>query len=80
MVFFGFEAVACYISQDSLDNGECWNTSFAAMFLSAYLAVFTMLTIVNKSVPRSVQRETVPERLNDGYAEGFEVVATVRRR
>ena len=37
------------------------NTSNAAMFLSAYIAVLTSLSIVSKTVPKSVQSETAVE-------------------
>ncbi|GMH69540.1 hypothetical protein TL16_g05184 [Triparma laevis f. inornata] len=61
MVFFSFEAVACFISQSSFDNGQCMNTSNAAMFLSVNLAALIVMSIVSKAVPKSVQRETVWE-------------------
>ncbi|GMH62352.1 hypothetical protein TrST_g13759 [Triparma strigata] len=57
MLFFSFEAVACFISQKSFDNGQCENTSLAATSLSISLAILTTLSIVNKSVPKSVHRE-----------------------
>ncbi|GMH74943.1 hypothetical protein TL16_g06603 [Triparma laevis f. inornata] len=60
MVFFSFETAAYLISQDSLDNGKCANTSLAAVYLSAYLALIAML-IENKSAPKIVQRETALE-------------------
>ena len=58
MLFFSFEAVSCFISQNSFSNGQCSNTSHAAMFLSFYLAILTGLSIASKTVPKSVQRET----------------------
>jgi len=61
MIFFSFEAVSCFISQDSFDNGQCVNTSNAAMCLSGYLVILTTLSIINKAVPKSVQRETAWE-------------------
>ena len=61
MLFFSFEAVSCFISQDSLSNGQCGNTSSAALLLSMYLAILTTMSIVSKTVPKSVQRETAWE-------------------
>ena len=61
MLFFSFEAISCFISQGSLSNGQCNNTSHAALYLSLYLSLLTMLSIVNKTVPKSVQRETAWE-------------------
>ena len=58
MLFFSFEAVSCFISQESFDNGQCVNTSLAAMCLSGYLVLLTALSIVSKTVPKIVQRET----------------------
>ncbi|GMI01543.1 hypothetical protein TrLO_g10204 [Triparma laevis f. longispina] len=60
MLFFSFEVVSCLISRDSFDR-QCTNTSTAALILSLYLAVLTALSIVSKTVPKSVQRETVWE-------------------
>ena len=57
MLFFSFETVSCFISQNSLSNGQCNNTSRAAMFLSLYVVISTGLSIVSKTVPKSVQRE-----------------------
>ena len=57
MLFFSFEAISCFISQDSFNNGQCKNTSHAAMFLSFYLALLTTLSIASRTVPKSVQRE-----------------------
>ncbi|GMH88267.1 hypothetical protein TrVE_jg3806 [Triparma verrucosa] len=57
MLFFSFEAISCFISQDSFSNGQCKNTSHAAMFLSFYLALLTTLSIASRTVPKSVQRE-----------------------
>ena len=61
MLFFAFETISCFISQNSLDNGQCVNTSGAAMNLSGYLTILTAWSIVNKTVPKSVQRETAWE-------------------
>ncbi|GMH98487.1 hypothetical protein TrVE_jg9990 [Triparma verrucosa] len=57
MLFLSFEAISCFISQDSLDNGQCSNTLIASMLLSTYLAILTILSIASKAVPKSVQRE-----------------------
>ena len=58
MLFFSFEAVSCFISQGSPDNEQCYNTSYAAMFLSVSLAVLISMSIFNKTVHKNVQRET----------------------
>ena len=57
MLFFSFEAVSCFISQDSFSNGQCSNTSHAANFLSVYVAILASSSIISKTVPKSVQRE-----------------------
>ncbi|GMH91599.1 hypothetical protein TL16_g12100 [Triparma laevis f. inornata] len=61
MIFFTFETVSCFISQNSLDNGQCKNTSRAAMFLSAYLTFLTIWSMSTKAVPKIVQKETAWE-------------------
>ena len=61
LLFFSFETVSCLISQDSLYSGQCANTSNAAMLLSVYLAILSTMSILSKSVPKSVQRETAWE-------------------
>ncbi|GMI01324.1 hypothetical protein TrLO_g1123 [Triparma laevis f. longispina] len=61
MLFFSLETVSCFISQYSLDSGQCEKKSTAAMLLSIYLAVITTLSIASKTVPKSVQRETAWE-------------------
>ena len=61
MLFFSFETVSCFISQKSLDNGQCTNTSNVATRLSIYITIITTLSIVSKSVPKSVQMETTWE-------------------
>ena len=61
MLLFSFETVSCFISQDSVSNGQCGNTSSAALLLSMYLAILTTMSIVSKTVPKSVQRETAWE-------------------
>ena len=71
MLFFSFETVSCFISQNSLDNGQCKNTSTAAMFLSVYLGVLTTISIVNKTMPKSVQRETAWELSSIASLKGF---------
>jgi len=57
MLFFSFETLSCFISQNSLDNGQCENTSMSALLLSVYLVVITTLSMNSKAVPKSVQRE-----------------------
>jgi len=61
MLFFSFEAVSCFIGEGTFSNGQCNNTSNAAMCLSTILAVLTGLSITNKSVPKSVRRGTAWE-------------------
>lgn len=62
MLFFSFETVSCFISQDYLDNGQCANTSRAAMCLSIYLVILTIMSFFNKSASKSVQRQIVWEK------------------
>ncbi|GMI04853.1 hypothetical protein TrVE_jg13375 [Triparma verrucosa] len=57
MLFFSFEIVSCFISQGSLDSEMCVNTSNAALCLSLYLAILTVLSGANKTAPKSVQRD-----------------------
>ncbi|GMH64909.1 hypothetical protein TrLO_g12672 [Triparma laevis f. longispina] len=61
MLFFSFETISCFISQNSFDDGQCVNTSNAAKYLSAYLGVLTTLSILSKTVPKNVQREMAVE-------------------
>lgn len=51
MFFFGFETVACFMSQNSLDNGQFKIISSAAFMLSLYLATFTLMSVAGKAVP-----------------------------
>ena len=65
MVFFTFEAVACFLKQGTLENeGKCKNTTNAAVFLSVYLTCFTALSIFLKAVPKKVQNKTSWEYAN----------------
>lgn len=62
MFFFSFETVSCFFGQDfNINNGQCTNTAYAAVFLSIYFALLTIVSMTNKSVPKSVQRETAWE-------------------
>ncbi|GMH71850.1 hypothetical protein TrST_g1471 [Triparma strigata] len=61
MVFFTFETVSCLTSRNMIGESQCRNTSTAAMFLSFYLALLTILSIINKVVPEGVQREMAVE-------------------
>ena len=70
MLFFSFEIVSCFISEDSFDNGQCVNTSNAAMYLSVYLTILTTSSILSKTVPKIVNR----------FTERFHVVAADTRR
>ncbi|GMI04285.1 hypothetical protein TrLO_g11518 [Triparma laevis f. longispina] len=56
MLFFSSETIACLISQNSWDNGQCTNTAVAALYLSIFLLVITMMSISSKTVPKSVQK------------------------
>ena len=58
MLFFSFEAVSCFISQGSIDNGQCYNTNLASMILSMYLIMVTLMSIFSKAVPERVRAET----------------------
>ena len=71
ILFFSFETVSCFISQDSLSNGQCKNTSLAAMCLSGYLVILTTLSIASKTVPKSVQRETALELASIASLKGL---------
>lgn len=61
MVFFLFEAISCFISQDSLDNGQCDNTTNVAASLSVFLTLLALLSISSKTASKSAQRETAWE-------------------
>lgn len=56
MAFFTFEAVACFLRQNSLDNGMCKDTTNAAVFLSVHLTAATALSIFTKALPKKVQK------------------------
>ncbi|GMH73979.1 hypothetical protein TL16_g06338 [Triparma laevis f. inornata] len=58
MLFFSFEALSCFVSQDSFTNGQCNNTSKAAVYLSAYIAITTMLSMARKSLSERIQKKT----------------------
>jgi hypothetical protein len=64
MLFFSFEAVSCFISRASIDDGLCENTSDAAKSLSVYVAILTIMSVVTKTMPISVQREASWEYSN----------------
>ena len=58
MVLFSFEAASCFISVPTYaEEGTCNNTSTAAVWLSTYLALFTLISVCTKAVPKSVQKE-----------------------
>eukprot|EP00519_Triparma_laevis_P013418 CAMPEP_0182490718 /NCGR_PEP_ID=MMETSP1321-20130603/474_1 /TAXON_ID=91990 /ORGANISM="Bolidomonas sp., Strain RCC1657" /LENGTH=1006 /DNA_ID=CAMNT_0024692943 /DNA_START=67 /DNA_END=3084 /DNA_ORIENTATION=- len=56
LVFFSFEIISCAMSQYSIVNGQCANTSTASFYLSLILIVVTLLSVTNKAAPNSVQR------------------------
>lgn len=58
MLFLSFETISCFVSQRSLNNRKCSNTSWASLFLSFYLAMLTTMAITKKATPMSVQRAT----------------------
>ena len=57
MIFFMFEAVSCMANGDGLDDDQCENTTYAAMYLSTYLVFITMITIASKTVPQEERGE-----------------------
>ncbi|GMI13078.1 hypothetical protein TrLO_g1890 [Triparma laevis f. longispina] len=58
MVLFSFEAASCFISVPTYaEEGTCNNTSTAAVWLSTYLALFTLISVCTKAVPKIVQKE-----------------------
>ncbi|GMH51905.1 hypothetical protein TrST_g8216 [Triparma strigata] len=71
MLFLSFETVSCFISQNSLDNGQCTGTSIAAAYLSVFLVMLTALSIVSKTMPESVQREKAWELSSIATLKGF---------
>eukprot|EP00518_Triparma_eleuthera_P000683 CAMPEP_0182462756 /NCGR_PEP_ID=MMETSP1319-20130603/6914_1 /TAXON_ID=172717 /ORGANISM="Bolidomonas pacifica, Strain RCC208" /LENGTH=60 /DNA_ID=CAMNT_0024662213 /DNA_START=12 /DNA_END=191 /DNA_ORIENTATION=+ len=57
MIFFMFEAVSCMASGDGLGDEQCGNTTAAAMWLSAYLAIITGVSIASRTVPQEERGE-----------------------
>ncbi|GMH83670.1 hypothetical protein TrST_g11658 [Triparma strigata] len=55
MIFFSFEAISCFLGQGTFSNGQCYNTSRAALFLSTCITFFTFMSIAVKAVPQVVQ-------------------------
>jgi len=68
MVFFGFEALSCITSNGGLTDDSCKNTSYAALFLSVYVAMITVVSMSSKVISRA-------ER---GAALTYEQVATLK--
>ena len=56
MIFFSFESVSCY-SSNGLESDQCENTGRAAMYLSGYLLVVTLVSLASKAVPREDRDE-----------------------
>ena len=52
MVFFMFEAVSCMTTGNGLGDKRCENTTYAAMYLSVYLVIITIVSIANRTVPQ----------------------------
>ena len=52
MIFFMFEAVSCMASGDGIGDDLCTNTSVAAMSLSCYLAIISMIAIASRTFPQ----------------------------
>lgn len=61
MLFFALEIISCFISQKSIDNGQCKNVANASLWLSIYLATLTCMSLFTKSAPKTVQRATAWE-------------------
>ena len=57
MIFFMFEAVSCMASGGGLGDRQCENTTWAAMCLSVYLVIITMVTIGSRTVPQGERGE-----------------------
>jgi len=57
MIFFMFEAVSCMASGEGLEDEQCQNTTWAAMFLSVYLAIITYVSIASRAVPQEERGE-----------------------
>ena len=56
MIFFTFETVSCFVGE-GLESDQCNNTMYAALSLSAYVAVIAVVSIGDKAVPREERRE-----------------------
>ena len=57
MTFFMFEAVSCMASGDGLEDEQCQNTTWAALFLSVYLVIITAVGIASRTVPQGERGE-----------------------
>eukprot|EP00518_Triparma_eleuthera_P020214 CAMPEP_0197548116 /NCGR_PEP_ID=MMETSP1320-20131121/2318_1 /TAXON_ID=91990 /ORGANISM="Bolidomonas sp., Strain RCC2347" /LENGTH=88 /DNA_ID=CAMNT_0043108057 /DNA_START=355 /DNA_END=617 /DNA_ORIENTATION=+ len=57
MIFFMFEAVSCMFSGDGLGDDQCENTTWAAMFLSLYIGIITMIAIGSRTIPHAERGE-----------------------
>ena len=74
MLFFSFETVSCFISQDSLENRQCSNTSIAATSLYIYVAINLDVDPQQDSAEERSKGNGGGTRFNR-FAEEFEVVA-----
>lgn len=61
MIFFSFESVSCFTGHGTLANGICANTSRASLSISMFIVALTSLSIVNKSLPKPLQKKVVWE-------------------
>ena len=59
MIFFMFEAVSCMASRHGRGVYKCENTTRAAMFLSCYLVLITMVSIASMTVPQEQRGEGI---------------------
>ena len=50
-------AVSCMASGEGLEDDRCENTTYAAMFLSCYLVIITMVAIGSRTVPQEERGE-----------------------
>ena len=56
MIFFTFEALSC-VASNGFETDQCDNTSYAALCLSVFLVIITIVSIASKAVSREVRGE-----------------------
>lgn len=59
MIFFGFEALSCITSNVGLTDDNCKNTSHAALYLSSYITLITVVSMSSKTIPRAERGESL---------------------